>query len=355
MWPSTFCAWLILARVWVFIPLPARSMQPPDQNMTEMTQMFQDFMIQYNKSYKSPEEMHHRFKVFEQNLKASRELQASELGTAQYGVTQFSDLTESEFKTMFGIPQPIEPPIVNRLAKSPKAQNPPSSCDWRKFGAITEVKKQGSCRSCWAFAAASNIEALWNIHRHSPRNVSVQELVDCTSHGCSGGYVWDAFLTVINRSGLSSSKLYPYAGKDQRCQQYRRRQVTGIEGYEILPREERDLAEIVASQGPITVLFNMKALQQYKNGVIWRTSQDCSKEHLDHFALVVGYGQVPKQHESPAKQYWIIQNSWGKRWGEKGYFRLHRGDNTCGVAMFAVTAVVKNLGARSEARVLCPR
>ncbi|KAL8184301.1 UNVERIFIED_CONTAM: hypothetical protein K2H54_012414 [Gekko kuhli] len=270
-----------------------------------MTQMFQDFVIQYNKSYKSPEEMHHRLKVFEQNLKASRELQASELGTAQYGVTQFSDLTESEFKKMFGIPQPIQPPIVNHLAKSPKAPKT-LSCDWRKFGAITEVKKQGSCRSCWAFAAASNMEALWNIHQHSPRNVSVQELVDCTRYGCLGGYVWDAFLTVINRSGLSSSKLYPYTGKDQKCQQYRRREVTRIEGYEILPRDERGLAEIVASQGPITVLFNMKALQLYKNGVIWRTSQDCIKEHLDHFALVVGYGQGERvRFWESAKTAWI--------------------------------------------------
>ncbi|XP_054829000.1 cathepsin W-like [Eublepharis macularius] len=324
--------------------------------MTQMIEMFQDFMIQYNKSYKSPEEIHCRFKFFVQNLEVSRELQASEQGTAQYGVTQFSDLTEREFEKMFAIPHPTKLPVLKQMAMPQKAQKQPS-CDWRKFGAITEVKHQGTCRSCWAFAAASNIEALWNIHRHSPRNVSVQELVDCTGYkdGCMGGYVWDAFLTVINRSGLSSSKLYPYRDKEQRCQKYHKRVLTGIEGYEILPRDERDMAEIVASQGPITALLNMKLLQLYKNGVIWRPSEDCPKDYLDHVALIVGYGQVPKQRGSPAKQYWIIKNSWGKTWGEKGYFRLHRGDNTCGIAMYAVTAIVKNSTAISEMRVSCPR
>uniref|UniRef100_A0ACB8G9J9 Uncharacterized protein n=2 Tax=Sphaerodactylus townsendi TaxID=933632 RepID=A0ACB8G9J9_9SAUR len=322
-----------------------------------MTQLFQDFMVQYNKSYRSPKETHHRFKVFVQNFKVSHDLQASELGTAEYGVTQFSDLTEREFEEMFGIPHPIEAPTHNWMAK-PLRAHLALSCDWRKFGAITEVKNQGKlCRSCWAFAAASNIEALWNIHRRTPRNVSVQELIDCTGgiDSCKGGYVWDAFLTVINRSGLSSSRLYPYAEKDQRCQHYHKRVVTGIEGYEILPRDERDMAEMVASQGPVTALFNMKPLQLYKNGVIRRTTKDCSKDHPDHFALIVGYGQVPRQRGSPAQRYWIIQNSWGKEWGEKGYFRLHRGDNACGIAMYAVTAIVKNSETRSEERVPCPR
>ncbi|KAL7978252.1 hypothetical protein Chor_014791 [Crotalus horridus] len=68
------------------------------------------------------------------------------------------------------------------------------------------------------------------------------KLVDCTypSRGdCLGGYAWDAFLFVVNNTGLSSSKLYPYIDKKQRCQKYKWRKLTKIDGYSILPRDER--------------------------------------------------------------------------------------------------------------------
>nr|XP_028566177.1 cathepsin W isoform X1 [Podarcis muralis] len=356
MWPTTFpAARLMLWGLWIAAPF-ASTFLAPDLSTSQLTQMFQDFMRQFNKTYLSQEEMQYRFKVFVQNLEVSRRLQAEELGTAQYGVTCFSDLTESEFAMMFGIPQPSQlglPPSLrdsdnSRLGKLTK------SCDWRKAGVIPAVKYQGKkCRSCWAFAAVSNIEALWNIHRHVPRNLSVQEVLDCTYNkiGCLGGYVWDGLRTVFNSSGLSSSRLYPYTGRNQTCQKHQKRTVTQIDGYELLPRDENYIARILASQGPVTALLNQARLQNYQKGIIQSPSQSCNPMRLDHAALIVGYDEVKSRRGSWVGPYWIIQNSWGERWGEKGYFRLHRGTNTCGIAMFAATAIVRDSGGKKP--VLC--
>ncbi|XP_077184413.1 cathepsin W isoform X2 [Paroedura picta] len=325
---------------------PTGAMLEPCCRQTAGTQadlIFQDFMIQFNKTYRSQEERAHRFNAFVQNLKVSCALQASEVGTAKYGVTLFSDLTETEFEKMFGIPYPSHPPGLKKSVKPFKEGQ--KSCDWRKCGAITEVKKQGTCRSCWAFAAVSNIEALWNIHCHLPRNLSVQEIVDCTrcGSGCVGGYPWEAFQTVLNHSGLSESGSYPYVDKEQQCRKNREKPVAWIHDYEFLSRDEKHIAQVVASRGPVAALMNVQVLKLYQKGIIQRP-EDCSPLHLTHAVLIVGYGEVKSRRKSWSGPYWLLQNSWGDCWGEEGYFRLHRGTNTCGIAQFPVTAIVKQSG-----------
>ncbi|XP_053134293.1 cathepsin W [Hemicordylus capensis] len=349
MWPAALPASLLLWGLWI-TAFPVGSILPPDLSMSQKAQMFQDFVIRFNKTYRSPEETQHRFKIFLQNLERSQAQQASELGTAQYGITQFSDLTETEFKERCGNGHASPPDLTpsQRQPDAPLEGEISPSCDWRKTGAIPEVKHQGEkCASCWAFAAVANIEALWNIHRGSPRNLSAQEMLDCTywecnKQGCQGGYPWDGFLTVVNRSGLSSEKLYPYTGKVQKCLKLRKRNLTPIDGYEMLPRDEKHIAERVASQGPVTVLLNCAALQNYQKGIIQRSAKDCDPKYLDHVGLIVGYGEAKSRRGSWNGQYWIIQNSWGKDWGEEGYFRFYRGSNTCGIAMYPATAIVKN-------------
>ncbi|XP_042295793.1 cathepsin W [Sceloporus undulatus] len=358
MWPATFPLCFMLCGVWISAS-EVQAALPPNLIMTQMVQMFQDFMRQFNKTYESQEETHRRFKVFMRNLEVSHVLQVSELGTAQYGITRFSDLTEHEFAKMYGMSLPSPAPPVKQLSY-PNLGNIANksisqSCDWRKAGAVSAVKDQGpDCRSCWAFATVSNIEALWNIHQHVPRNLSVQEVIDCAykKTGCQGGFVWDGLLAVFKNRGLSSSVLYPYVGRNQPCQEHRRKKVTPIYGYEVLPRDEKYIAGIVASQGPVTALFNMKVLQNYKKGILRRPSQDCRPDHLDHVGVIVGFNEVKSRRGSWTGPYWIIQNSWGEHWGEQGYFRLHRGTNTCGIAMYAVTATVKD--SERKKPVLCP-
>uniref|UniRef100_A0A8C8RBX9 Peptidase C1A papain C-terminal domain-containing protein n=1 Tax=Pelusios castaneus TaxID=367368 RepID=A0A8C8RBX9_9SAUR len=223
------------------------------------------------------------------------------------------------------------------------------SCDWRKAGAVSAVKNQGYCHSSWAFAAVSNIESLWNIHFHQPRNLSVQEVLDCSQcgAGCRGGYVWDAFTTVLNIRYLTSETAYPYKEREGKCHDVdQAKECAWIQGFETLPGDEEEIAAHVATWGPITVTLNSAVMKHYKKGISQPTAR-CSPDQVNHVALLVGYGT---ENKTP---YWIIKNSWGKEWGEKGYYRLFRGTNACGITMFPVTAIVHSPGAPRQ-KVHCP-
>ncbi|XP_063002300.1 cathepsin W-like [Elgaria multicarinata webbii] len=278
---------------WVFAP-PGQAILPPDLSMTQLSQMFQEFMIQFNKTYQSQEERHHRFSVFAQNLEMSRALQASELGTATYGVTKFSDLTEGEFALMLGASPRSSPPPRQKQGRIPRRGPRPHSCDWRKHGAITAVKNQMKCNSGWAFAAVSNIEALWNIHHRAPRNLSVQEVVDCIrfGQGCKVGYAWDAFQTVVEERGLIKDTIYrTYDGQEHRCARWDGAAVAWITDYEMLSRNETIIANVVASHGPVTAALYAKPLQHYQNGIVKR--EECKGNPWpNHVVLIVGYGEA---------------------------------------------------------------
>ncbi|XP_074861157.1 cathepsin W-like [Carettochelys insculpta] len=319
---------------------PTGTSLPPELSQAEVTRMFKDFMIQFNRTYRSPAEQHRRFGIFAQSLSTARWLQETELGTGQYGVTRFSDWTDEEFRGVFQSPPP---PAMPQAPRRPRGKLP-TSCDWRKAGAVTAVKNQGQCRSCWAFAAVSNIESLWNIHFHQPWNLSVQEVLDCSwcGAGCQGGYAWDAFITVLHLRGLTSEAAYPYKGREVKCQQ-NRKPVAYIQGFQLLPQDEEEIAAHIATEGPITVTLNSAVMKHYKKGISQPLVKNCSPDQVDHVVLVVGYGTVS------TRPYWIIKNSWGERWGEKGYYRLYRGRNACGITRFPVTATVHNTeGLRGE-------
>nr|XP_033810622.1 cathepsin W-like isoform X2 [Geotrypetes seraphini] len=301
-----------------------------------MEEMFKDFMVKFNKSYQDKEELAWRFQIFTDNMEEARRLQAHELGTAKYGVTKFSDLTDKEFSKFHLNPGPIQALPSTRKANWDhwaSLHQHQAFCDWRKRGVVSQVKNQGQCGSCWAFAAAANIESLWGIIGH-PKNVSVQELIDCSKCAdCSGGYTWDAFLTVLNRSGLMSEKDYPYVAKKKKCRKQKKPSEAWIHDFAMLLKNETYMANWVASSGPITVTINMPTLKHYNGGVARPRNGDCDP-NTAHVVLIVGFGgkRIP---------YWILKNSWGRHWGEQGYLRLHRGSNACNINKYPVTAIVE--------------
>ncbi|KAM9133636.1 cathepsin W isoform 3-T3 [Pangshura tecta] len=318
MGPEVLHPCLLLLSVWI-CALPAGSVLPPEFSKAEVTRMFKDFMIQFNRTYRSPAEQRRRFGIFTQSLLAARRLQETELGTGQYGVTRFSDWTDEEFQGMF---QSSPPPTMHQAPRLPRKKLPPS-CDWRKAGAVTAVKNQvgEKCGSCWAFAAVANIESLWNIHFHQPRNLSVQ-------------------------GGLTSEAVYPYTGRKETCRNVNE-PAAYIQGFQTLPGDEKEIAAHVATKGPITVTLNSAAMKHYKKGISQPLAKSCSPEHVNHVVLLVGYGHVEK------RRYWVIKNSWGEGWGEKGYYRLYRGRNACGITTFPITATVTRVGAPGH-EVHCP-
>ncbi|KAM7226248.1 hypothetical protein CapIbe_022393 [Capra ibex] len=346
--------------------------QDPGPQPLELKEVFRLFQMQYNRSYPNPAEHARRLDIFAQNLAKAQRLQEEELGTAEFGVTQFSDLTEEEFVQLYGSRVAGEALGVSRKVGSEEwGESQPPTCDWRnKPNTISPVRNQGNCNCCWAMAAAGNIEALWAISSQPPVEVSVQQLLDCDHcrNGCHGGFVWDAFLTVLNNSGLASEKDYPFVGrgKTHRCLAEKYKKVAWIQDFIMLQACEQSIARHLATQGPITVTINMKLLQQYQKGVIKATPTTCDPRHVDHSVLLVGFGKTKSVEGRQGKAasfgsytrprrsmaYWTLKNSWGPHWGEEGYFRLHRGSNTCGITKYPVTARVDI--PKKKQQVSCP-
>ncbi|XP_004618593.2 cathepsin W [Sorex araneus] len=337
--------------------------QDPGERPLELKEVFALFQAQYNRSYPSATEHARRLAIFARNLERAQQLQEEALGTAEFGVTPFSDLTEEEFGQLYGHRTAAAgPPQVNAKAVAEEWGTPvPLSCNWTKAGVISPIREQKQCKCCWAMAAADNIEALWAIGYQRKVSVSVQELLDCDrcGNGCQGGFVWDAFYTVLNNSGLASEHDYPFKGDRQahRCRAREHRKVAWIEDFVMLPRNESNMASYLATHGPITVTINMKLLQLYTGGVIMATASECDPRMVDHVVLLVGFGKGsgraatalrPRPRQS--RPYWLLKNSWGDKWGEKGYFRLHRGSNTCGIKKFPLTALL-----HKPKRHSCPR
>ncbi|XP_045153216.1 cathepsin W isoform X2 [Echinops telfairi] len=348
--------------------LPERDPKAPGPLPQELKEVFTRFQVRYNRSYANPAELARRVDIFARNLARAQQLQDKDLGTAEFGVTPFSDLTEEEFGQMYGHQQvPATALHMSRqVGFGPEAGEklPPSTCDWRKQEYIIKsVRDQKNCNCCWAIAAAGNVEALWAIEQRTSVEVSVQQLVDCDrcGGGCTGGFVWDAFMTVLNYSGLASEKKYPFKGtfKPHQCRANNFKKVAWIRDFIMLQDNEQLIAQYLAIHGPITVTINSKLLQQYRKGVIKPTPDTCDPRFVNHSVLLMGFGQT-KRTWTETRQggtqgrpipYWILKNSWGPNWGEEGYFRLHRGSNACGITKYPFTA---RLGKSTVRPVHCP-
>ncbi|XP_052048676.1 cathepsin W isoform X5 [Apodemus sylvaticus] len=216
----------------------------------ELKEVFKLFQIQFNRSYSNPAEYTRRLAIFAHNLAQAQRLQQEDLGTAEFGETPFSDLTEEEFGQLYGHQRAPEriPNMAKKVESQEWGESVPPTCDWRKAkNIISSIKNQEKCRCCWAMAAADNIQALWRIKHQKFVDVSVQELLDCDrcGNGCKGGFVWDAYITVLNYSGLASEQDYPFQGhqKPHRCLAKKYKKVAWIQDFTMLSRNEQGLPE----------------------------------------------------------------------------------------------------------------
>ncbi|XP_066138275.1 cathepsin L-like proteinase [Euwallacea fornicatus] len=289
---------------------------------------FKSFQLQHNKVYQSNEELSLREQIFKRNvleIEKHNQLYDQGLTTYRMGVNKFTDMTPDEFSSML---KTI--PLSNVSFKQDASANnmelytlkPPVNIDWRENGMISAVKDQGNCGSCWAFSVTGAVEAQIAISQKSNVILSEQELVDCEkrNNGCNGGALIYAY-QYVKETGLTYEDEYPYQGvKNYECKNVKRKAVKLSSFSNITPYNETQLISVVGNIGPASVAINADKLQNYQSGVF---NELCSNV-VNHGVLVVGY--------NTEQNYWILKNSWGPNWGEKGYFRLAMGSGLCGIA-----------------------
>ncbi|KAJ8724128.1 hypothetical protein PYW07_008108 [Mythimna separata] len=307
--------------------------------------LFYNFLTTYSPSYVNEySQMHKRFEIFKNNIKKIHELNVHEKGTAVYGVTRFTDLTYEEFSsTYMGLKKNLtnENQVPMKQADIPNIKVP-ESFDWRDYDAVTEVKDQGSCGSCWAFSVTGNIEGQWKMQSGQLVSLSEQELVDCDKldNGCNGGLPDNAYRAIEQMGGLELESDYPYEGTDDKCVFNKTLAKVKISSAVNITSNETGMAQWLVHNGPISIGINANAMQFYMGGISHPWRMLCHPTFIDHGVLIVGYGvkDYPLFHKK--LPYWIIKNSWGKSWGEQGYYRVYRGDGTCGLNTMASSAVI---------------
>lgn len=215
----------------------------------------------------------------------------------------------------------------------PESVTVPKSIDWRKKGAVTPVKNQGHCGSCWSFSTTGALEG--QLFRKTGELVSLSEqnLIDCSTtygnNGCGGGLMDNAFTYIKENHGIDTEEAYPYEGKQGECR-YKKSESAGQDtGFVDIPSgNERALVKALATVGPVSVAIDAshESFQFYHDGVY--NPPDCDSHALDHGVLAVGYGTT-----DDGQDYYIVKNSWGTIWGKEGYVLMARNSqNECGVA-----------------------
>jgi len=294
---------------------------------------FAKFRENFGKKYHTRSEHQRRFAIFSENLRKYE--QHNKSGASwRMAVTQFSDLTDAEFEAMHMGGYKKTPTVATTSTKktsSVKSSQLPESVDWREKGAISPVKDQQACGSCWAFAATAMIESYAQINTNELPILSAQQVTACTPNtlscggtgGCMGsipqlaytyiqlfGHVTEDDWPYTAGNGVTGDCSYDYNGMPP---------AVGLSGYDTLtPNNQQEVMEHLANVGPLAVAVYASGWGAYGGGVYEGCSYS-SNIALNHAVQLVGYGT-----DATDGDFWIVRNSWGTGWGEDGFIRLRR-------------------------------
>jgi len=285
---------------------------------------FWNWVSENNKYYSTMEETHYRQAVWEANVQRVEAHNAAP-STWRMAVNKFADLTPAEFQALYvtggftrealGHSNPIH--FTWR-----KNSSLPASVDWTQKGAVTPVKNQGQCGSCWAFSTTGSLEGATFLKNGTLFSLSEQQLVDCAgstgNQGCNGGLMDDAFQYIHNNGGITSEANYPYTAVDGVCNTVKEAQVVAtVATFTDVPTNSDAALMNAIAQQPVSVAVeaDQNSFQLYSSGVM---TAACGTA-LDHGVLAVGYGSTGGQ------DFYKVKNSWGTDWGMSGYILLGRG------------------------------
>lgn len=305
---------------------------------------FQKFIKDYGKKYESMDEFLLRYEIFKNNI---IDISKKNNLTYEIGINKFTDLTKEEFskkyltfKRPYGLRNLKMEPIMDNEINSL-----PSELDWRDEGRVTSVKDQDPCGACWSFGTIANLEGLYKAKKGILKSFSEQMLIDCFTKQdpCNGGggeSPNDA-ISWIESNGIMEESAYPYAKKKQTCKKDPNLYVNlKVKGYNSLtyfsPVDEDKIADFLYKHGPLIVALNANTLQHYTGGILESSDTECDPNSLNHVVTLIGYGN------QNGKDFWIVKNSWGEAFGEKGYFRIRKGKGTCGINRLVSTAILKS-------------
>ncbi|KAJ1454054.1 hypothetical protein M885DRAFT_522554 [Pelagophyceae sp. CCMP2097] len=323
-------------------------LETPDkaESPGDVVKAFLSWIERFGKEYATVEEFAHRLAVFAANARLVWEHDAEVEGYSLSTDSPFADISAAEFakrNTLF----PKSKHVSAGSTHAVRFEAPPLKMDWRDSNAVTPVKDQGSCGSCWTFSTVVSIEGAHARKTGKLVSLSEQSLVDCVKQddidgtgdccdGCNGGLMDNAFDFVINKQkgGIDTEEAYKYTGRDGACKFDANSVGATITNWtDVTAGDESALMDAIAHAGPVSVALDAsKQWQMYSGGVMKpRSVFGCSADggKADHGVAVVGYGT------EDGADYWVVKNSWGPGWGEGGYMRLAKGVNACGVANFA--------------------
>lgn len=292
---------------------------------------FHKYMKEHNKKYRV-DEMHKAFKI----LKPKYDHIQRSNGDLHLRLHKNSDRERKIGRHLYQMKKRAAPPDVS--VKKKKLLSMPLEFDWRTHGTVTPVEEQGDCGGCYCFAGIHNLEHWYKKKTGHLKKLSVQECIDCTrtkikyASGCDGGLMEDLY-SLAQRWPIGEVKYDRFKMRDSMCPLKKPVRGITVKTYEVMSDDlnspiEAELAHNLIRYGPIPVGIDSKSLnfELYRHGIV--RAKHCGKE-IDHAVTVVGYGI------EGTTRYWIVKNSWGKTWGEGGYFRLERDKNACGINTYS--------------------
>eukprot|EP01116_Phalansterium_solitarium_P012569 TRINITY_DN28_c0_g1_i3.p1 TRINITY_DN28_c0_g1~~TRINITY_DN28_c0_g1_i3.p1 ORF type:complete len:348 (+),score=155.09 TRINITY_DN28_c0_g1_i3:54-1046(+) len=303
---------------------------------------FMKFMKDNGKTY-AQSEFSVRYNVFRSNMDFVDAWNAQDFH--KVAINRFADLTVAEFAQLFN--------GISYMHNATYQYVPSVTTDtvnWVTKGAVTGVKDQGQCGSCWSFSVAQAIEGTYAVTTGQLASLSEQQIIDCSwvspynNTGCDGGDTRSAMQYVIDAKGLEADSIYPYVdyngGNKHPCKYNAPQHFANITGmYGTIFGNETDLT-IATLSAPVSVAIdaNHDSFQFYGGGIYYERKCGNNLDDLDHGVLVVGY----------APEYWIVKNSWGTDWGMDGYIWMTRDStstkwpwkNNCGIASYATLALL---------------